>query len=121
LITLTNPLRDMVLRHLDAGDRFAIAAPALTEARFGIGLLPRARQNVEQWGLLKFRFDYYDIDRLDAEQAAELQLSLRRQGWQLETVDALIATAALRHNLTLLTTDKGFRAISTLEQENWLV
>ena len=38
----------------------------------------------------------------------------RRQGWQLATIDALIAAIALRYNLILLTTDQDFRAIPGL-------
>lgn len=57
------------------------------------------------------------IDRADAEQAADLQLQLRCQGWQLATVDALIAVVALR---SLLTADKDFVANPALKQENWL-
>jgi predicted nucleic acid-binding protein len=57
----------------------------------------------------------------DAERAAELQISLRRRGWQLETVDALVAAVALRYDLTLLTRDKDFVAITPLKQENWLI
>lgn len=36
------------------------------------------------------------------------------------TVDALIAAVALRYDLTLLTADQDFTAISPLKQENWL-
>jgi predicted nucleic acid-binding protein len=82
--------------------------------------LPRARQNLEEWERLKPSFNYYDIDRQHAEQAAKLQVALRRQGWQLETVDALIATVALQNGLILLTTDNDFSPISELQQENWL-
>ena len=121
LITIGHPLRQRVLRSLEGGDTLSIAVPALTEMLFGISLLPRARQNLQEWEHLKSSFNYYDIDRLDAEQAARLQVALRRRGWQLETVDALIATVALRNNLMLLTTDGDFYAISELAQENWLL
>ncbi len=121
LITIGHPLRQRVLRSLEGGDTLSIAVPALTEMLFGISLLPRARQNLQEWEHLKPSFNYYNIDRLDAEQAARLQVALRRHGWQLETVDALIATVALRNNLTLLTTGGDFYAISELAQENWLI
>lgn len=54
----------------------------------------------------------------DAEKAAILQLELRRQDWQLGTIDALIAAVALRYDLVLLTTDRDFQAIPGLPQEN---
>jgi predicted nucleic acid-binding protein len=120
LVTLVHPLRKRVLNSLQAGNTFSIAVPALTELLFGISILPRARQNLEEWERLKPSFNYYDIDRQHAEQAAKLQVALRRQGWQLETVDALIATVALQNGLILLTTDNDFSPISELQQENWL-
>jgi tRNA(fMet)-specific endonuclease VapC len=120
LITLGHPLRRRVLDRHQAGDIFAIAVPALTEVLFGIHLLPRAKSALAEWNDLKTRFNYYGIDQVDAEQAAVLQVVLRRQGRQLATVDALIATVALRNNLSLLTTDQDFAAISGLNQQNWI-
>ncbi len=61
-----------------------------------------------------------NADETDAELTAEHQISLRRHGWQLETVDALIAAVALRYDLFLLTADKDFRAVPKLQSENWL-
>ncbi|MCB0189396.1 MAG: PIN domain-containing protein, partial [Caldilineaceae bacterium] len=53
--------------------------------------------------------------------AVDLQLSLRKSGWQLASFDALIAAVALRHKLTLLTTDRDFQAVDGLLTENWLL
>jgi predicted nucleic acid-binding protein len=93
----------------------------ITETLYGIGLLPRATQNLSEWARLRPSLACYFPDEADAENAAGLQRSLRRQGWQLETVDALIAVVALRHNLVLLTSDKDFAPVPSLKQENWLV
>jgi predicted nucleic acid-binding protein len=87
---------------------------------FGIGLLPRANQNLAEWRRLRPDFNCYIPDENDAEQAAELQISLRHRGLQLETVDALIAAVALRYDLTLLTRDRDFNSIPQLKKENWL-
>jgi predicted nucleic acid-binding protein len=121
LVTLNHPLRHQVLEALPAGHTFAITVPVLVEMLFGIGLLPRAEQNQAEWQRLRPNFQCYIPDETDAKRAANLQIQLRRQGWQLATVDALIAAVALRHNLTLLTRDQDFRAIAALKQENWLV
>lgn len=120
LVTVGHPLRQKISQRLQAGDVFGIPTPALTEALFGFRVLPRANKNVAEWKKLSTRFDYYGVDRQDAEQAAELQVTLRRRGWQLHTVDALIAAIALRYDLTILTTDKDFRAVPGLRWENWL-
>ena len=73
-----------------------------------------------EWERLKPLLPCYMPDETDAELAAELQVSLRRRGWQLETVDALIAAVALRYDLTLLTADKDFQTVPKLQHENWL-
>ncbi len=120
LVVVAHPLRQRVLSSLQAGDTFSIAVPVLTELLFGISLLPRAKSNLAEWENLKTRFSYYVIDRPDAEQAAALQIALRRRGRQLATVDALIATIALRYDLILLTTDTDFDTVLDLKRANWL-
>ena len=120
LVTTEHPLRTKVLHQIQLGDRFAIAAPALTELLFGIQSVPRAQQNLVEWHRLSPSFLFHNVDQSDAEQAATLQLELRRRGRQLHTVDALIAAIALRYNLILLTTDKDFQAVIGLPQENWV-
>ncbi|MBE7473657.1 MAG: hypothetical protein DPW09_06460 [Anaerolineae bacterium] len=121
LITLTHPLRQRVLPHMQTNHTFALTIPILTELLFGIALTPRAKENLGEWLRLKPGLMIFDLDQSDAEQAAELQTLLRRRGRQLATVDALIAAVALRYDLTLLTTDKDFSAIPQLQQENWLI
>ena len=120
LVTFNHPLRARILQQKATGDDFFVCVPVITETMFGIGLLPRATQNLSEWKRLKPLLPCYIPDEDDAEFAATLQISLRKRGWQLETVDALIATIALRHNLILLTTDKDFRGIPKLKYENWI-
>ncbi len=121
LVTLSHPLRQRVLNRLQAGDTFAITVPVIAETLFGIGLLPRAAQNLDEWVRLRPSLVCYVPDETDAENVAALQRALRRRGWQLETVDGFVAVTALRYNLVLLTSDKDFTPIPGLKQENWLV
>ena len=104
LATLEHPLRERILASVQTDNTFSIATPALTEFLIGISTVPRAKRNRVEWERLKSRFNYYSIDQIDAEQAAELRLTLRQRGLQLAAFDALIATVALRYELTLLTT-----------------
>ncbi len=120
LVTFTHPLREKIIHRLKAGHLFAIPVPVLTETIFGFSILPRAKKNIKEWKKLESSFTYYDVQKLDAERAAELRVMLRRRGRQLETVDALIAAIALRYDLTLLTRDKDFNAIPGLRRESWL-
>lgn len=119
LIMPGHPVRALVLERATAGDSFAIPAPVLCEFLYGIRLLPRSAENETAWLGLADTFGYYGVDRRDAEAAAELRLRLRKVGQQLALVDALIAIVALRHGLTLLTTDADFAAIPDLQKENW--
>lgn len=119
MVTEKHPVRQRIQRQLRFGDTFAIATPTLTEMLYGIQLLPRAQRNVADWQQLSVMFDYYAIERSDAEQAATLQVTLRHHGWQLATVDALMAAIALRYDLVLLTTDNDFNRVTGLQYENW--
>ena len=109
------------MRHLANGDQFSIPVVVLSEFLMGIQLVPRAKSNQIEWNRFKNSFGYYPIYRQDAEEAADLQVAMRRKGRQLATVDALIATIAIRNNLTLLTTDRDFQFVPTLQHENWLL
>ena len=48
----------------------------------------------------------------DHVEAAELRNRCRRKGVQVGTIDALIAHLCIRHELSLLTTDRDFHATS---------
>lgn len=76
LVTIEHPLRARILRRLESGDSFSIPTVALSEFIFGIISLPRAKHNRAEWEQLKLRFDYFNCDRYDAEQAAELSLRI---------------------------------------------
>ena len=121
LVTLRHPLRQRVLLRLHARDTFAITVPVVAETLYGLGLLPRATQNLAEWANLRPSLACFIPDEADTESAAALQRSLRRQGRPLETVDAFIAVVALRYDLVLLTSDNDFAAVPNLKQENWLI
>ena len=120
LVTPGHRLQGILSQRFGDGDSFGIAVPALTEMLFGILTLPRAVSNLKTCQSIDRMYTYYQIEKEDAEHAADLQVVLRRQGWQLGTIDALIASIALRYDLILLTTDNDYKAISALKQENWL-
>ena len=51
-------------------------------------------------------------DRDDYIEAAELRNKCRRAGVQVGTIDALLAQLCIRHDLTMLTTDRDFERIA---------
>ena len=120
LIDPRHPLRARFLGALGQGDIFYILLPIVTETVAGFSILPRAAHNWAEWQVLRPSFALLPLDEADAVDAARLQVALRRRGRQLGTVDALIATAALRHDVTLLTTDGDFAHVPTLRLETWV-
>jgi predicted nucleic acid-binding protein len=58
-------------------------------------------------------FPFLSPDRDDHIAAADLRNRCRRAGVQVGTIDAILAQLCLRYDLTLLTSDKDFAAIST--------
>jgi tRNA(fMet)-specific endonuclease VapC len=121
LIMPEHPFHRHLLLEVEQGNTFSICVPVLTEVLFGIGILPRGSDNLRRWEAIRAQFACYAMHEVDAQLAAELQLALRRVGWQLQTIDALIAAIALRYELTLLTTDRDFEAVPGLQTENWLL
>ena len=120
LVTLTHPLRARVLQAVQHGDTFALTSINLAEVLYGISVLPRAVQNKAEWDRLRPALRVYAARERDAVEAVGLQVSLRRRGWQLSTVDAFVAAIALRYDHTLLTTDGDFDAVPELKHTNWL-
>jgi predicted nucleic acid-binding protein len=53
-------------------------------------------------------------NRDDHVLAAELRNSCRRKGIQIGTIDALLAQLCVRHELTMLTTDKDFHNVASV-------
>ncbi len=119
LVTLHHPLRQKVITAMAAGHHFSVTVPVVTESVLGMSLLPRAIANRQEWENLRQDMKCFELDATDGLNAADLQLDMRKSGIKLETVDALIATIALRHRLILLSSDKDFHAIPNLRYENW--
>src|SRR5207244_2695413 len=86
LVTEGHPLRQRVFDEMHGGATFAITTPCVTEVLTGILLLPRAQVNRRNWQRLQRELTIYAVDLTDAELAAQFQINLRRQGWQLGTV-----------------------------------
>ena len=120
LVTLDHPLRRRLFAAINAGHTFALAAITIAELFYGFGMLPRAAQNKTEWARLRPSFRIYAIDEEDALKAADLQIHLRRRGWQMSTIDALLVVIAMRNDLTVLSADRDFDGVSELKRENWL-
>jgi tRNA(fMet)-specific endonuclease VapC len=61
------------------------------------------------------------FDQEDAEVMARVRLDLERRGQRLDTSDLMIASIALRHDMTLVTGNtRHFARVPGLKLENWL-
>ncbi|HVA91868.1 MAG TPA: type II toxin-antitoxin system VapC family toxin [Chloroflexota bacterium] len=120
LLDPQHPVRIRLLTAIEQRDLFYILLPIITETVAGFSILPRAARNWVEWQAFRPSLGLLPLEEADAVDAARLQVTLHRRGRQLGTVDALIATAALRHDLTLLTTDGDFAAVPTLRLETWV-
>jgi len=120
LINPGHPLRAQFVACLAHGDTFAVILEIITEAVAGFSILPRAARNWTEWHTIRPSLFLLALEESDALDAAALQVALRQQGRQLATVDALIATTALRYDLTLLTLDSDFASVPGLRVATWL-
>jgi predicted nucleic acid-binding protein len=91
-------------RALEGGDAVFTTGLILQELLQGFAG-PRARkQIIERFSALPLLVP----DRQDHVEAADLRNRCRRAGVQIGTIDALLAQICIRHQLTLLTTDRDF-------------
>ena len=102
-----NERRELV-RAIEAGEELVTTGLVLQEILQGFSG-PRDREQILD------RFAELPLlvpDRLDHMNAAGLRNRCRRGGIQIGTIDALLAQLCLRHDLTMLTTDRDFRNIT---------
>lgn len=105
-----SPRREVVFlaEALEAGEAIFTTGLVLQELLQGFRG-PKAREAiVGRFALLPFLVPSRD-DHIDA---AALHGACRQRGIQVTTIDVLLAQLCLRHDLTLLTTDAGFRRIA---------
>jgi len=99
---------DALKRALESGEPVVTTGFVLQELLQGFSG-PRDRaQIIDRFGALPL----LSPDRQDHIDAAELRNRCRRAGIQVGTIDAILAQLCIRHELTLLTTDKDFADIA---------
>ena len=98
-----------LIRAIEAGELIITTGLVLQELLQGFSG-PRARQQImDRFAVLPLLAP----DRRDHVDAAGLRNRCRRSGIQIATIDALLAQLCIRHDLTMLSVDRDFRAIST--------
>ncbi len=89
---------------LEGGDAVITTGLILQELLQGFSGPRDRKQIIERFSALPLLVP----DRQDHVEAAELRNRCRRAGVQLGTIDALLAQICIRHELTMLTTDRDF-------------
>ena len=103
----TTPETRELVRAIAAGEELFTTGLVLQELLQGFSG-PRARDRILD------RFSALPLlvpDRRDHIEAAELRNRCRRSGIQIGTIDALLGQLCIRHELTMLTTDRDFRHV----------
>jgi predicted nucleic acid-binding protein len=103
------PEVDQLRRLLDTGTVYCTGL-VLQEILQGFAKPKAHRQIIERFGALPLLVP----DREDHIHAAELRNRCRRKGIQTGTIDALLAQLCVRHELTMLSTDKDFRNMASI-------
>jgi hypothetical protein len=104
------PEVDALQRALEGGETVVSTGLVLQELLQGFHG-PRARDRI----LATFEvLPFLVPDRSDHVRAAELRNACRRRGLSVGTIDALLAALCVRHDLTLLTTDRDFAGVASL-------
>ena len=99
-----------LIRAIERGDALLTTGLILQELLQGFSG-PKARELIlEHFGALPLLVP----DRDDYVAAADVRNVCRRSGLQVGTIDALLAQLCIRHELTLLSTDRDFVAVATL-------
>lgn len=99
-----------LIRAIERGDALLTTGLILQELLQGFSG-PKARELIlEHFAALPLLVP----DRDDHVAAAGVRNACRRSGLQVSTIDSLLAQLCIRHELTLLSTDRDFVAVATL-------
>jgi tRNA(fMet)-specific endonuclease VapC len=102
--------------------RVAIPTIALAELRAGAYMLPDPSKLLLKIEDLLVFLEVLDFDDAAAEEFGKLRGVFHRQGFTVPTMDLLIASIALAHDLTLVTHNTAdFVRIPGLRLEDWLI
>ncbi len=120
LVTLNHPLRTQVRDALRKGSTFAICVPVLTETLFGIGILPRAKQNQAEWQVWQSLFTCYVPDETDAFVAAESTDSAATTGAATDYSGCADCSGGAPQSIDTAHDRSGLQVRRQLEIQNWL-
>jgi len=115
-----SPVRDRIHHARKAGQRFICCHPVLCELEVGIQQTAKPGENRRRLTQLLRHIRLWSLDADTARLYGAVYVQLRRAGRALSQVDMMLAALARQHQLTVLTTDRDFEALTDLRLENWV-
>lgn len=112
-----------VLQRVVTAPIASLCLSAITEAelRYGLAKRPDARKLHTAVGQLLLRLDILPWDNDAAQTYGMVRASLERQGKVLAPLDMLIAAHAMASGCILVSNDKAFSQVNSLDLEDWSV
>jgi tRNA(fMet)-specific endonuclease VapC len=115
-----SPVRERIHQGRRAGQRFISCYPVLCELEVGIQQTAKPEDHRRRLAQLLRHVRLWPVDANTARLYGAVYTELRRQGRVLSQVDMMLAALARQHQLTVLTTDRDFEALTDLKVENWV-
>lgn len=103
-----HPVKTKLSRLIEQEQNVYLLGVVLQELLSGV----RAPSQYKRLKAAMAPFSWIEPGRADYEDAAQLHNHCRAKGVQAGTIDALIASVAIRRDLLLLTADRDFEAIA---------
>lgn len=103
------------------GATFGISMTVLSELFFAVYASQHHQQNMKRLTRMLQALHIYEFDQTAAEEFGKIQAAQKAKGRPIPPMDAQIAAVARQQGLTVLTADKHFSFIDSLNVENWLM
>lgn len=120
IMEAASPLRERIISSHQSGNRFGTCLPVLCEIKAGIQRLARYEELRRWLGTLFRELRLWSIQRSLSVEYGRVYNEMRSAGRALSQIDMMLAAMARTDGMTLLTADRDFEAVATLDHENWL-
>jgi tRNA(fMet)-specific endonuclease VapC len=114
---------DSLIRKVISMDSAQLAVSTITvaELEYGVANSSRVEHNAESLRRFLLPISIHDYDDRSAKVYGSVRARLQRQGMKIGSLDTLIASQALAHDMILVTNNmKEFKRVEGLRLENWV-
>ena len=114
------PLTRRIVQLAKNGERFYLCMPVVAELYFAVYASKRRNQNLENLKRMLENIAILDFDIAVAEGYGFIKAELKATGRPIPGTDAQIAAIARLNGLVVLSADRHFSYVDSLQVENWL-